>query len=159
MTVRVRKTERADADALLRLIVGLADYEKLPPPNEAAQQRLIRDLFADQPRVESMLVEVDGQAAGYTFFFETYSTFLALPTLYLEDLFVLPEFRGHGAGAALFRTMAEEAYKRGCGRFKWEVLDWNRLAIDFYERFGGKQQSGWLQYQLTRDQLPAVFQR
>ena len=159
MTVQVRKTERADADVLLRLIVGLADYEKLPPPDEAAQQRLIRDLFAEQPRVESMLVEVDGQAAGYTFFFETYSTFLALPTLYLEDLFVLPEFRSHGAGAALFRAMADEAYKRGCGRFKWEVLDWNRLAIDFYERFGGKQQSGWLQYQLTRDQLPAVFQR
>jgi len=157
--VMVRKTERADAAVLRQLIVALADYEKLPPPDEAAQDRLVRDLFAESPRVESLIAEVDGKQVGYTFFFETYSTFLALPTLYLEDLFVLPDYRGKGAGAALFLATAEEAYRRGCGRFKWEVLDWNKLAIDFYERFGGKRQSGWLQYQLMREELEPVFRR
>ncbi len=154
--VQVRKTEPRDAAALLRLIVALADYEKLSPPDEAAQQRLIRDLFAERPKVESLIAEVNGTAAGYTFFFETYSTFLALPTLFLEDLFVLPEFRGQGVGAALFRTMAQEAWVRGCGRMEWTVLDWNQLAIDFYERFGANRSADWLPYRLLRSELDAV---
>ena len=154
--VVVRKTQPDDAAALLRLIVALADYEKLTPPDEAAQQRLIRDLFAEHPKVESFLAEINGRAVGYTFFFETYSTFLALPTLFLEDLFVLPEFRGMGVGAALFRTMAQEAWTRGCGRMEWTVLDWNQLAIDFYERFGAKRSADWLPYRLLRSELDAV---
>ncbi len=159
MPISVRKTEREDADVLLRLIVALADYEKLAPPTEDAQRRLVRDLFAKRPRVESMLAELDGVPVGYTFFFETYSTFLALPTLFLEDLFVLPEYRGKGAGSALFRAMAELAHTRGCGRMEWTVLDWNQPSIDFYERFGAKRSSEWLPYRLTREELPRVFQR
>ncbi|MDQ6678265.1 MAG: GNAT family N-acetyltransferase [Acidobacteriota bacterium] len=147
--MKVRKTERADAIVLLQLIRALADYEKLSPPDEAAQARLVRDLFAEQPKVESMLVEVDGRAVGYTFFFETYSTFLANPTLFLEDLFVLQEFRGKGAGAALFRAVAAEAVRRECGRMEWSVLDWNRIAIDFYERFEAKRLTNWQSYRLT----------
>jgi len=154
--LRVRKTEQADAPQLLGLIKALADYEKLPPPDEAAQQRLVRDLFADRPKVESLLVETEEQVVGYTFFFETYSTFLARSTLYLEDLFVLPEFRGIGAGSALFRAMAREAIARDCGRMEWAVLDWNQLAIDFYERFGAKRSNGWLPYRLLRAELDAI---
>ncbi len=159
MSISVRKTEREDADVLLRLIVALADYEKLSPPDEDAQRRLVRDLFAKRPRVESMLAELDGVPVGYTFFFETYSTFLALPTLFMEDLFVLPEHRGKGAGSALFRAMAELAHNRGCGRMEWTVLDWNQPSIDFYERFGAKRSSEWLPYRLTRPELQTVFQR
>jgi len=159
MSIGVRKTEREDADVLLRLIVALAVYEKLSPPDEDAQRRLVRDLFVKRPRVESMLAELDGVPVGYTFFFETYSTFLALPTLFLEDLFVLPEYRGKGAGSALFRAMAELAHTRGCGRMEWTVLDWNQPSIDFYERFGAKRSSEWLPYRLTREELPPVFQR
>ncbi len=159
MTIRIRKTEQTDAPVLLRLIVALADYEKLSPPDEQAQQRLVSDLFAQCPRVESLLAEVDGVPVGYTFFFETYSTFLALPTLFLEDLFVLPEYRGRGAGSALFRAMAELAYKRGCGRMEWTVLDWNQPSIDFYQRYGAKRSSDWLPYRLTRGELPSVFER
>lgn len=159
MTIRVRKTLPLDAPVLLRLIIALADYEKLSPPDSEAQQRLVRDLFAERPRVESMLAEVDGVPVGYTFFFETYSTFLALPTLFLEDLFVLPEYRGMGAGSALFRAMAELAYARGCGRMEWTVLDWNQPSIDFYERYGAKRSSDWLPYRLTRQELPPVFER
>jgi GNAT superfamily N-acetyltransferase len=88
---------------------------------------------------------------GYAFVFETYSTFLALPTLYLEDLFVLPEYRGRKAGYALFRHCAEEALRRGCGRFEWAVLDWNRPAIEFYERLGAKHLHDWLIYRLDRE--------
>lgn len=106
--------------------------------------------------MESFLAELDGEAVGYTFFFETYSTFLALPTLYLEDLFVLPAYRGQGVGAALFRAMATEACSRGCGRMEWTVLDWNQLAIDFYERFGAKRSSDWLPYRLLRSELEAI---
>src|SRR6478609_7003539 len=129
----VRKATSADAETVLRLIVALAEFERLPPPDGAARQRLIGDAFGPRPRFEIFLAELDGQVVGYAFVFETYSTFLAMPTLYLEDLFVLDEFRGRGVGYALFRYCAEEALRRGCGRFEWVVLDWNTNAITFYE--------------------------
>jgi GNAT superfamily N-acetyltransferase len=148
--IEVRKIRPEDAPALVGLIDALADYEKLDPPDEAAKARLIRDLFSERPRVESFLATVEGAAAGYTFIFETYSTFLALPTLYLEDLFVLPAYRSRKVGSALFRAMVQEAHTRGCGRMEWSVLDWNQLAIDFYERYGAKRQREWLPYRMVR---------
>jgi GNAT superfamily N-acetyltransferase len=135
------------------LILGLAEYEKLPPPNVDAQQRLLNDAFGDRPRFEIFLAEVDGRPVAYAFVFETYSTFLAMPTLYLEDLFVLPEYRGRAVGYAIMRFLAREAYGRGCGRMEWVVLDWNRPAIDFYERMGAQHLSEWLTYRLDRDAL------
>lgn len=146
--VRVRPATQEDAAAILRLVAALADFEKLPPPDEAARQRLIADAFGPQLRFEILLAEIDEQVVGYAFFFETYSTFLALPTLYLEDLFVLPEFRGKKAGYALFTRCVEEAKRRGCGRMDWTVLDWNRHAIDFYERFGARPLDEWKLYRL-----------
>jgi GNAT superfamily N-acetyltransferase len=148
--IEVRKIQPDEAPTLLKLIDALAAYEKLDPPDASAKSRLIRDLFSERPRVESYLAIIDGNAVGYTFIFETYSTFLALPTLYLEDLFVLPEYRSQKVGSTLFRAMVQEAHKRGCGRMEWTVLDWNQLAIDFYERYGAKHLREWLPYRLVR---------
>jgi GNAT superfamily N-acetyltransferase len=153
----VRKIQPEDAPALLHLIDALADYEKLSPPDAEAKARLVRDLFSERPRVESYLAFVDGAAAGYTFIFETYSTFLALPTLYLEDLFVLPEFRSKKVGTTLFRAMVREAHARGCGRMEWSVLDWNQLAIDFYERHGAQRMREWLPYRLVRADMEPLL--
>lgn len=153
----VRKIEPADAPTLLGLIDALADYEKLDPPDADAKARLIRDLFAERPRVESYLAIVDGVAAGYTFIFETYSTFLALPTLFLEDLFVLPEYRSRKVGSALFRAMVREADSRGCGRMEWSVLDWNQLAIDFYQRYGAQHLHQWHPYRLVRTDMTRLL--
>ncbi|GIU78439.1 MAG: N-acetyltransferase [Bryobacteraceae bacterium] len=146
----VRRARPEEAPVLLQLILGLAEYEKLEPPDEAAQQRLVRDIFGEKPRLEAWLVFVDGEAAGYALVFETYSSFLALPTLYLEDIFVKPEHRGRGAGKALFLRLVEEAERRGCGRMEWVVLDWNRPALDFYERFGARRLNEWITMRLTR---------
>jgi GNAT superfamily N-acetyltransferase len=150
---RVRPLGPADVPTLLALIEALADYEHLPPPDAAARERLSRDALATPPRFQVFLAEFDGRVVGYAIYFETYSTFLAQPTLYLEDLFVLPDARTHGAGSALFRACAREAVARGCGRMEWQVLAWNRLALDFYERFAAQPLDDWRPYRLTGDTL------
>ncbi|HET9494242.1 MAG TPA: GNAT family N-acetyltransferase [Chloroflexia bacterium] len=152
-SVRLRPARLEDSDAIIALIVGLAAYEKLPPPNEEAQQRLLRDAFGERPRFEIILAELDSRPVAYAFVFETYSTFLALPTLYLEDIFVLPEYRGRGVGNSMMQFLAREAHRRGCGRMEWVVLDWNRPAIDFYERLGAIHLAEWLTYRLDRENL------
>ncbi len=114
-------------------------------------------MFSSPPRIHAFLGEYEGFAAGYAFVFETYSSFLALPTLYLEDLFVLPAFRGKKLGYALFTAMVAEAYRRGCGRMEWSVLDWNRLAIDFYETLGAKELKEWRVYRLLRTDMEQII--
>lgn len=157
-SIIVRPATPADSDAVLHLIDALAEYEKLEPPTEAAKQRLIADTFAEKPRFNIFLAETaDGEAAGYAFVLETYSTFLAMPTLYLEDLFVLPEFRGTGAGSAIYSRVAAEAKARGCGRVEFVVLEWNRLARDFYHRKGTKHLENWCFYRLDADQFDNVI--
>lgn len=151
--LEVRKAQPAEAESLLELIRALAEYEKLDPPDSLAQQRLVEDIFGSKPRLEAWLAWADGVPAGYALILETYSSFLALPTLYLEDLFVLPEFRGRRVGAALFERMVQEADERGCGRMEWTVLDWNTLAQDFYAKYGAAHQSDWQYWRLTRDQF------
>lgn len=151
--VKVKKASSDDAQTILGLVVELATFEKLPPPDEAAQQRLIQDAFGPHPRFEIFLAEVEGRVAGYAFVFETYSTFRALPTLYLEDLFVLEQYRGKQVGYSLFKRCAQEAVKRGCGRFEWSVLDWNTHAILFYTRLGARHLEDWLLYRLDGEQL------
>ncbi len=150
----VRPLEAWDVERFIALIEALAEYEHLEPPNADARQRLARDAVAQPPRFYALLSEVDGAAVGYAVFFETYSTFRALPTLYLEDLFVLPEFREHGVGAALFRACAAEAVRRGCGRMEWQVLAWNDLALGFYQHLGAfALHEEWLSYRLSDDAL------
>lgn len=153
----VRHARREDADAILQLVDALADYEHLTRPDQGARTRLIQDLFSERPRLECYLCEVDDRAAGYAFIFETYSSFLALPTLYLEDLFVLPDYRKRKAGYALFTAMVAEAHRRGCGRMEWTVLDWNQLAKNFYDRLGAKHMREWQLYRLIRPEMEEIL--
>ena len=157
MGISVRRAEKQDAPTLLRLIEALASYEKLDPPSEEARARLLADGWGDRPRFEAWLVETDSGPAGYAIAFETYSTFLARPTLYLEDIFILPHLRGQGAGYALFRALAEDALERGCGRIEWACLDWNELGLRFYERMGARPLSEWIYFRLTREEMEQVF--
>lgn len=151
--VEIRRARPEDAEILLTLVDALADYEKLDRPAPEARERLIRDGFGEKAYYTPYLAELDGRPVGYAMTFFTYSSFLALPTLYLEDLFVLPDARAYGVGSAIFRRLAAEAVRAGCGRMEWVVLDWNQLAIEFYERKGGQHLKEWLTYRLTRDQL------
>jgi GNAT superfamily N-acetyltransferase len=114
-------------------------------------------MSGEHPRFDAYLAELDERDVGYAFVFETYSSFLALPTLYLEDLFVLPEYRKKKVGYALFTAMVKEAHRRGCGRMEWAVLDWNKLAIDFYDRFGATHMKEWQPYRLVREDMERII--
>lgn len=152
-SIHIRAAKREDIQILFALIEALADYEKLPRPAPEARERLLRDGFGDRPRFEAFIAERDERPIGYAFIFETYSSFLALPTLFLEDLFVIPEARGKGAGKALFEFCMQEAARRGCGRMEWMVLDWNKPAIEFYRRYGAHYLREWCLFRLTAEQL------
>jgi GNAT superfamily N-acetyltransferase len=154
--ISIRQAGAADAEDFLALIDALADYEHLARPDAAARNRLIRDGFGAAPRYDAYLGFVDERPAGYAIVYETYSSFLALPTLYLEDIFVLPEHRGRKAGLALFLHCARIARERGCGRMDWTVLHWNELAIEFYRRLGAAHLHEWQLYRLTRAQIEAL---
>ena len=152
-----RATAGADAEALLELIIRLAEFEKLPPPDAEARERLFQDGFERQPpRFEAWLAEIGGKAVGYALLFETYSSFLCRPTLYLEDLFVLPDERGRGFGKALLRHCVGLARERGCGRMEWTCLDWNTKAQDFYAALGARRLDEWHLYRFTQEALEAL---
>ncbi len=157
--VVVRRATPDDAATMLRLIRALAEYEKLEPPDRDAEERLVKDAFCEKPRFEVWLAEVDGQAVGYAFLLETYSTFLARPTLYIEDIFVLPDYRGSGVGHALFRKCVELAKERGCGRIEWVTLDWNVTAQNFFKRYGAQHLAEWYFFRLTADKFDAILKR
>jgi GNAT superfamily N-acetyltransferase len=155
---RVRPLTAADVPVFLDLTDALADYERLDRPAPDARERLARDAIggAGGPkRFETLLADLDGAVVGYAVFFMTYSTFRALPTFYLEDIFVLPEARSRGAGRALFEACAQEAVRRGCGRMEWTVLRWNTPAIEFYDRRGARPLDEWLGYRLDGEALAA----
>jgi GNAT superfamily N-acetyltransferase len=145
----IRKAVASDEPAIHSLVEALADYEKLDRPSPEARARLMRDMFGPKPRIDCFLAFMDGYPVGYAILLESYSSFLALPTLYLEDLFILEEYRKRGAGRALFLAALEEAKRRGCGRMEWTVLDWNQLAIDFYQKIGGKHMAEWQLYRIA----------
>lgn len=149
----IREATLEDAPALLDLVDALADYEQLAPPDEEARRRFVRDGFGVNRRFRPYLAEVDGEPVAYAITLDTYSSFLAQPTLFLEDLFVKPTARGMGVGRALFRFFAREALRQDCGRMEWMVLDWNELAIAFYERLGARRLEEWYPFRLTRPQL------
>ena len=157
--LHIRRAEKKDGKTLLSLIDALADYEKLARPNKAAQTRLLRDAFGKSRRFETFLAFEDGKAMGYALFFETYSSFLARPTFYLEDIFVVPRFRKKGVGLKLFLRCLAEAKRRGCGRIEWMVLDWNRLAIRFYEKLGTTPLRGWIPYRIERARFQSILKR
>ncbi|MDA8217343.1 MAG: GNAT family N-acetyltransferase [Dehalococcoidales bacterium] len=151
--MRVRPLARADIPAFLDLIEALSDYENLPRPDAAARERLAADALGERPRFWVQLAERAGRVIGYVVYFETYSTILGRPTLYIEDIFVLPEERKSGAGRALMRAMAQEAVERGCGRIEWQVLTWNIAARAFYERMGAAPLGEWQPYRLLPEQF------
>jgi GNAT superfamily N-acetyltransferase len=141
--VILRPAVRADAAVLFDLIKALAEYEKLSHAVTGSVADLEKHLFGPRPFAEAILAELDGQAVGWALFFYNYSTFLTKPGIYLEDLFVLPEFRGRGIGKSLIVYLAQLAVDRDCGRLEWSVLDWNELAIGFYKRMGADVLPDW----------------
>jgi len=144
--MKIRSYEKRDAKPLVALVRALARYEKLKPLSPAAARRLIRDVGR---RIRVLIAEVDGKPVGYAIYLFTYSSFLARPTLYLEDLFVLPEHRRLGLGGAFFRALRTEARREGCGRMEWVVLDWNTPALKFYRKLGAKPLDDWITYRLV----------
>jgi len=158
----LRRAARRDGPAVVRLIAALAAFEHLPPPTAAARKRLLADGFGPRPRFETWVADVPESRTpvGYAILFHTYSTFLARPTLYLEDVFVLPEFRGRGIGTAFLRQCADLARSRGCGRMEWTCLDWNKRAQAVYEqRLGARHLTEWFLYRLTRSEIAAFVKR
>ena len=143
----------ADVPVVLEFIKGLAEYERLADRVVATEESVRESLFGAQPDAEVVLARWEREPVGFALFFHNYSTFLARRGLYLEDLFVKPEWRGRGVGGALLRHLAAIAVARGCGRFEWAVLDWNEPAIRVYEALGAEPQSDWTVYRLTGDAL------
>jgi len=151
--VRLRTAVVEDVPTLLRFIRALAEYERLLHEVTATEEALRTTLFGERPRAEVVLVEVGETPVGFALFFHNYSTFLAKPGLYLEDLFILPEYRGHGYGKALLIHLARLAVERGCGRFEWSVLDWNEPSIQFYKSLGAVPLSDWSIFRVTGEAL------
>src|SRR5450755_2499627 len=140
--LRLAPATRADVAAILEMIHGLAQFERLSHLCTASEDDIEHALFGEQPPVEVVLAW-EGEAAGFALFFHNFSTFLGLRGLYLEDLFVRPEYRGRGYGRALLVHLARLAVERGCGRFEWTVLDWNAPAIGFYQQLGAQVLPEW----------------
>ena len=141
--VLVREATAADGPAIVGLIRSLAEFEHLPGPTDADAARLVEHGFGPMRHFESLVAETDGRVVAYAIFFTTYSTFLARPTLFLEDLFVHPGARRHGVATALMTRLRALAVERGCGRFEWMVLDWNAVAQALYARVGAEQLHEW----------------
>jgi GNAT superfamily N-acetyltransferase len=153
---QLRPATREDAPGLISLIIALAVFEELEPPDAGAQQRLVDHAFGERKYFEPWLAFAEGRTepVAYAILFTTYSTFLAKPTLYLEDLFVLPEYRKQGIGGALLRKVVELADERGCGRVEWTALDWNVNAQQVYEqKVGARRMSEWYLYRMTRKEI------
>jgi GNAT superfamily N-acetyltransferase len=155
--ITIRPATPEDAGAYLMLVEALAVYEKMPPPDGQAKTRLIEHLFGARPYYKLLVACDGGKAVGYAAYLTTYSTFLARPTLYLEDLFVLPEYRSLRVGHRLFVTIARIARAEGCGRVDFMVLRWNKLALDFYAKHGVKDMAEeWALHRVQGDEIRRV---
>lgn len=147
-----RAAVREDCPLILQFIKELAAYEKMLDEVVADEATLERWLF-DKEKAEVIFAIAEGKEIGFALFFHNFSTFLGRAGLYLEDLYVKPEYRGHGFGKAIFKELARIAVERGCGRLEWWCLDWNQPSIDFYLSLGAKPMSDWTVYRLTKDRL------
>lgn len=157
--ITIRQATRADKKSFIGLVDAHAAFEKMPPLTEEAKGRLLRDGFSDHRLYSAFLASLDGRDVGYAITYEAYSSFLARPVFYLEDIFVYEDVRGKGFGGAMFQYLVEEAVDRGCARMEWMVVDWNDNAIGFYERRGAIQLSEWHSYRLDEEQLKKLAQR
>ncbi|WP_341527896.1 GNAT family N-acetyltransferase [Nostoc sp. UHCC 0302] len=155
----LRFAEPADCSALFELIQGLAEYEKLSHAVTGNALELKEHLFGTPKYVEAILAEYAGQAVGFALYFYNYSTFLTKPGIYLEDLFVLPEYRRKGIGKALLTKVAQIAVEKNCGRLEWSVLDWNESAQEFYRSMGASILDDWRICRVTEKILPKLAAR
>lgn len=154
--IHIRTATNADVPLMLDLIRALAEYERLSHEVSATEDALRATLFGERPYAQSLIAETDGVAAGFALYFHNYSTFLAKPGIYLEDLFVRPAQRGKGIGRALLVELARVAVERDCGRLEWSVLDWNEPAIRFYRSLGAKMMTDWTINRVTGADLLAL---
>lgn len=152
-SVHIRAATAEDAPLVLQMIRGLAEYEKLTHLVVATEEKVRATLFGETPAADVLLAYDGAECAGFAVFFSSYSTFLAQPGIFLEDIFVKPHARGKGIGLALLKRIAAIAQERGCGRVEWDVLDWNESAITFYKKLGAQPVEGWTKYRLTGDAL------
>ena len=152
-TLRIERATQRDVPLILRLIKELAEYERMSDEVIASEDGLRRTLFGPHPAAEVVVGYAGDEPAGFALFFHNYSTFLGKPGLYLEDLFVVPKFRGRGYGKALLVHLAKLAVERDCGRFEWSVLDWNEPAIGFYKKLGARPMDAWTIRRVTGDAL------
>ena len=152
----IRPARISDSELILDFISGLAEYERLAHEVVATPAKLEATLFGKNAVAEVLIAEWEGRPAGFALFFANYSTFLALPGIHLEDLFVQPQFRGRGIGEALLVHLAGLVCERGWGRLDWSVLDWNEPAINFYQRIGARGLNDWTQFRLDGNALAAV---
>lgn len=153
INVKLRAAGTSDVPLILQLIHELAEFEHLRHEVTATEAQLRDHLFGAHPYAEVLLAFADDQPAGFALYFHNYSTFMGKPGIYLEDLYVRDAFRGAGVGSTLLKAVAELAIKRGCGRYEWSVLNWNKRAIDFYEKMGALPMSEWTVYRLNGDAL------
>ncbi|MEX8194076.1 GNAT family N-acetyltransferase [Comamonas guangdongensis] len=155
-TLNIRPATEQDIDLILHFVRELAIYEKAEHEVLATPEHVRRTLFCANPAVFGLICEVDGKAVGFAVYFFNYSTWQGQHGLYLEDLYVTPDARGHGAGKALLQHLAQIAVDRNCGRFEWSVLDWNTPSIQFYDRLGALPQNEWIRYRMTGTALQAL---
>ncbi len=148
-SIKIRPAEAGDSALILRFITDLAVYENAADAVVATDNDIRNTLFAPNPTTHAVICEIDSRAAGFAVYFFNYSTWLGKHGLYLEDLYVAPEFRSLGAGKALLKHLAQIALSRNCGRLEWSVLDWNEPAIQFYQSLGARPKSEWVAYRLT----------
>ncbi len=153
MGMLIRRATAADAAQILAFIRALAAFERAPDAVIATEEGLIRDGFGPHPFFHCLIAEHNGRPAGFALYFYNYSTWVGRPGIYLEDLFVYPEFRGLGIGRALFGRVAAIAVEEGCRRMQWQVLDWNAPAIDFYRAMGAEFLDGWRNVRLAGEAL------
>ena len=151
--MNIRSATEEDVPLILRFIRELAQYERLEHQVIATEESVRATLFGDRQYAEVLIGEVDGDPFGFALFFHNYSTFLGRPGIYLEDLYVRPELRGHGYGRALLARLASIAIERGCGRVEWAVLNWNEPAIRFYRSLGALPMDQWTVYRITGEAL------
>lgn len=152
MGLEFRYAKRDDTELILSFIKNLAEYEKMSDDVVADTATLEKEIFDDK-KAEVLFAEVDGKEIGFALFFHNFSTFVGRSGLYLEDIYILPEYRGKGYGKAMLKKLASIAAERNCGRMEWCCLDWNKPSIDFYLSLGAKPMSGWTIYRLSGDEL------
>ncbi|TCT37882.1 GNAT family N-acetyltransferase [Martelella mediterranea] len=148
MSYIIRRAERKDAATIYRFVCELADFEKALDQVQTTEDGLAEAIFGPNSVTEGLIAEVDGKPAGFALYYFSFSTWQGRNGIYLEDLYVSPEFRGSGLGRALMQSVAQVGIERGCGRMEWSVLDWNENAIRVYDGVGGKPQSEWIRYRL-----------